>query len=66
MATGNFPVIGTATLAVILGYIVWKYADHQPAALPPGPRGLPILGNALQIPKDFPEHQFAKWGEEYG
>lgn len=66
MAFENIPVLGITILAVAFGLVLWKYNGHQRPPLPPGPKGWPLLGNALEIPKDYPEHQFAKWGEEYG
>ena len=33
--------------------------------LPPGPRGLPLLGNVLQLPK-FQWLRFTEWKDEYG
>ncbi|THU85080.1 cytochrome P450 [Dendrothele bispora CBS 962.96] len=33
---------------------------------PPGPRGLPILGNLFQLDSVKPWHTFAKWKEMYG
>ncbi|THU98377.1 cytochrome P450 [Dendrothele bispora CBS 962.96] len=35
------------------------------APLPPGPRGLPIIGNLLNGPPDFPWLAFSKWSEKY-
>ena len=32
--------------------------------LPPGPKGLPILGNALDIPKNREWVTYEKWGKE--
>ncbi|KAF5372098.1 hypothetical protein D9758_005093 [Tetrapyrgos nigripes] len=33
---------------------------------PPGPRGIPLLGNALQLPTVKPWHTLAKWKRDYG
>ncbi|KZT69368.1 cytochrome P450 [Daedalea quercina L-15889] len=34
--------------------------------LPPGPRPLPLLGNAHQMPLEYPEKTFAEWRSHYG
>ncbi len=34
--------------------------------LPPGPRGLPIVGNILDMPTTKPWLTFARWSELYG
>lgn len=34
--------------------------------LPPGPKGLPIIGNALQVPKILEWVQYRDWSLEYG
>ncbi|PBK93436.1 cytochrome P450 [Armillaria gallica] len=36
------------------------------APLPPGPRGLPLIGNLLDMPSDKEWLTFARWGKEYG
>jgi len=33
---------------------------------PPGPRGLPLVGNAFQLKTSEPWHTYAKWEEIYG
>lgn len=33
---------------------------------PPGPRGLPLLGNLLDMPTEHEWLTFAKWGKKYG
>ena len=42
----------------------WKYRLKL-RYLPPGPRGLPILGNVFQIPK-FQWFRFTEWKAIYG
>jgi hypothetical protein len=34
--------------------------------MPPGPSGIPILGNALQIPVSMPWYRFTELSKEYG
>lgn len=34
--------------------------------LPPGPKRLPILGNAHQLPLEYQEETFWKWAKTYG
>ncbi|KZT05281.1 cytochrome P450 [Laetiporus sulphureus 93-53] len=34
--------------------------------LPPGPKGLPLVGNALQMPLEYQQYAFAAWGDKYG
>jgi hypothetical protein len=33
---------------------------------PPGPKGLPLIGNALQMPDDRPWLVYRDWAEKYG
>lgn len=34
--------------------------------LPPGPKGLPFIGNVLDFPKEFAWKRFVEWGSRYG
>ena len=34
--------------------------------LPPGPKGLPIIGNILDVPSQAAWKQYAAWATEYG
>lgn len=63
--------LGTFGVAIILVCItsfvlVWRTLQKARHKLPPGPRGLPLLGNAHQLPVTFPERALYKWGKKYG
>jgi hypothetical protein len=53
-----------------LGLAVFVYrqltAKRLPAPLPPGPKGLPLIGNVADLPLSDPWETFAKWGDIYG
>jgi len=34
--------------------------------MPPGPRGIPLLGNVFQMPTELPWLRFADYTKEYG
>jgi hypothetical protein len=35
-------------------------------SLPPGPRGLPFIGNVLELPHSEPWLKYAEWSKRYG
>ncbi|KAL1938291.1 hypothetical protein VTO73DRAFT_11742 [Trametes versicolor] len=45
------------------GASAWARKPRNP---PPGPRGLPVLGNALQLPLTFADRAFQEWGKTFG
>jgi len=55
----------SAVLAIILLGQLWRNR-HRPGPYPPGPPGLPIIGNFFDIPRSAPWIQFAEWGKKYG
>ncbi|EKM50710.1 uncharacterized protein PHACADRAFT_200649 [Phanerochaete carnosa HHB-10118-sp] len=59
---------GQLTIVVLLlAGLVWTlYKSRRQVGLPPGPPGLPILGNALEFSMPNAYKTFAKWGKQYG
>ncbi|KAJ7636944.1 cytochrome P450 [Roridomyces roridus] len=55
-------------LALFLGFVLFIYHGRQPrkGVGLPGPPGVPIIGNVLQIPKDRQWLKWAEWKEKYG
>lgn len=62
-------LILTAELAfVLLSLLIIKafFLKAKTPRLPPGPKGLPLVGNILDMPSEKEWLTFAKWGELYG
>ncbi|KAJ3485041.1 hypothetical protein NLI96_g5232 [Meripilus lineatus] len=54
-------------LGAILIFTIYRLlTTRHPANLPPGPKGLPIIGNALDMPTSHEWLMFAQWGEQWG
>lgn len=56
--SGAVLVIGTVT------GIVYRHLHNR--YIPPGPPSLPILGNLLQVPRQFQSIPFMDWCYQYG
>ncbi|GLB41345.1 putative cytochrome P450 family protein [Lyophyllum shimeji] len=54
--------------AAALGlYVLYRYlSTSSKSPLPPGPRGLPIIGNVADMPSKKDWLTFAEWGRKYG
>ncbi|KAJ6529272.1 cytochrome P450 [Mycena capillaripes] len=60
------PVSFTVALALLCGLLLTSRLNKARGDLPPGPRGLPLLGNVFQMPTDSPWLTVAAWGKKYG
>ncbi|KZT28780.1 cytochrome P450 [Neolentinus lepideus HHB14362 ss-1] len=56
-----------AILALLALFLVRRLTSRRlPAPYPPGPKGLPLVGNVLDMPTKHPWKTIADWGELYG
>jgi len=46
--------------------VVWIARNARRLPLPPGPRGLPIIGNVLDLQTTGSYLQFTEWKKKYG
>ena len=49
-----------------ISFISTRRKPPKGLRLVPGPKGLPILGNTLEVPPSRPEKKFLEWAREYG
>ena len=54
-----------ATVALVFLYLRRKNARPR-LPLPPGPKGLPVIGNLRDMPTSFEWETYHKWSKEHG
>jgi hypothetical protein len=62
-------LLGIVIPLIVLVVIVYATTRRRPPQryrLVPGPKGLPIIGNTLEVPTVHPEKQFKEWAKEFG
>jgi hypothetical protein len=54
-------------LAVVALWLLKKATEKKPLGRPiPGPKGLPIIGNLLDVPTELEYQVFSRWQKKYG
>ncbi|KAJ4485412.1 cytochrome P450 [Lentinula aciculospora] len=61
----SFLVVLSLASALVMWYHYRKYGSGQNLPLPPGPKKLPLLGNAFDMPTVNPHLTFAQWADQY-
>ncbi|TFY71792.1 hypothetical protein EVG20_g1219 [Dentipellis fragilis] len=58
----------STSLVLLITYVVYTFIDYaaRRRKMPPGPRGVPWIGNRHQVPSIKPWRKFAQWNREYG
>ena len=44
----------------------YVFGRRHKGPLPPGPKGLPFVGNFFDLPKSYPHKTFMAWGDTWG
>ncbi|KAF3556523.1 hypothetical protein F2Q69_00015769 [Brassica cretica] len=59
-------IIGVVALAAVLLFFLSQKSKTKRYKLPPGPRGLPVIGNLHQLSQLNPQRFFYGWAKKYG
>ena len=66
-SSSHFAYASLVGLIVLVGNgLVFVLRTLRPKAFPPGPRGLPGLGNVLQLNRTWPFLTYGAWAKRYG
>ena len=67
----DYQILLASVVAVWCGFWAWSKYDmrrRNPSGLPypPGPKGLPLIGNALDLPRSYAWLKAIEWRKTYG
>jgi hypothetical protein len=65
----SYLTIADISFSFLALFVLVKFlwcSSPPPASLPPGPKGLPLVGNILDMPSSKEWLTFAQWGERWG
>ena len=62
----TIPLIGLGLLVVVKEIVSRRSRNPRRLPLPPGPKGLPLLGNIFDLPQTIPWVGYDKLCQEYG
>jgi hypothetical protein len=60
------PALDVFLLASFVYLLKYFLARRARTPYPPGPKGLPLIGNLLDLPKQYEWETFTRWGQEFG
>lgn len=59
-------LVAAASVLCLVKWYATKLSNRRKELYHPGPKPLPIIGNALDIPKVSPWREYASWRQQYG
>ena len=73
LQTNSKPLLIMIVASIVVGVLLWAlvkltsmFRARNLPPLPPGPKGIPILGNLFDMPTGKRWETFARWGEKWG
>jgi hypothetical protein len=66
MSFAYFQFFAVSLLSAVVYYLLMHRRQRLRQPFPPGPKGLPLIGNLRDLPKDCEWLTYEKWGQELG